>query len=206
LNEDLNLCKIVTDYFLKTLFMIIGLTGPMGCGKGEVVKILEKMDFEYITLSMMVREEARNRGIEEEREKLMEVGNSMRSAEGAGVLGKRALKKIQDSGHDKWVVDGIRNPVEIDSLREGDDVHIVGVNANRDLLVERILSRGRGSDAIEREAIIHRLDREWGLGEPEDGQQVEKCMGKVDLVIDNEGTLEELQESFVDFYNKIKKD
>ncbi len=186
--------------------MIIGLTGPMGCGKGEVVKILEKMDFEYITLSMMVREEARNRGIEEEREKLMEVGNSMRSAEGAGVLGKRALKKIQDSGHDKWVVDGIRNPVEIDSLREGDDVHIVGVNANRDLLVERILSRGRGSDAIEREAIIHRLDREWGLGEPEDGQQVEKCMGKVDLVIDNEGTLEELQESFVDFYNKIKKD
>ncbi|MBT4916856.1 AAA family ATPase [Candidatus Peregrinibacteria bacterium] len=186
--------------------MIIGLTGPMGCGKGEVVKILEKMGFEYITLSMMVREEARERGIEEEREKLMEVGNSMRAQEGAGVLGKRALKKIQDSGHDKWVVDGIRNPAEIGSLKEGEDVHVVGVNANRELLIERILSRGRESDATEREAIVHKLDREWGVGEPEDGQQVEKCMQKVDLVIDNEGTLEELQQKFTDFYNKLKKD
>lgn len=183
--------------------MIIGLTGPMGCGKGEVVKILEELGFQYITLSMMVREEARRRGVEEEREKLMEVGNSMRALEGAGVLGKRALEKILASGHDKWVVDGIRNPAEIDELKKNENVYIVGVNANRELLVERILSRGRESDAIEKSEIIRKLDREWGLGEPEDGQQVEKCMKKVDFMIDNEGSLQDLQKAFLEFYNKI---
>jgi dephospho-CoA kinase len=184
--------------------MIIGLTGSMGCGKGEIVKILEREGFQYITLSMMVREEARNQGIEEEREKLMEVGNSMREADGAGVLGKRALKKIQESGHDKWVVDGIRNPAEIDALQEGDDVHVVGVEVEREILVERILKRGRESDAKERSEILRKIEREWGEGENEDGQQVGKCMQKVDKVIENKGTLEELADKFLEFYNSIK--
>lgn len=185
--------------------MIIGLTGSMGCGKGEIVKILEELGFKYITLSQMVREEARKRGIEEEREKLMEVGNSMRRVEGAGVLAKRAVKKFAESGHDKWVIDGIRNPAEIDELRKTDDVHVVGVNADKEVLISRILGRGRESDAKTREEVVHKIDREWGVNEPLDGQQVGLCMQKVDLVIDNMGTLSELKNKFVDFYNKIKK-
>ena len=184
--------------------MILGLTGPMGCGKGEIVKILEKLGFKYITLSLMVREEARKRGIEEEREKLMEFVNSMRAAEGAGVLAKRSLIHIQEDGHDKWVVDGIRNPAEIDELKKGDEVHVIGVHTDRDVLVDRILSRGRESDAKERSEILRKIDREWGKGESEDGQQVGKCMEKADQIIENEGTLDELQQNFISYYDSIK--
>jgi len=199
--------------------MIIGLTGSMGCGKGEIVKILEKEGFSYITLSMMVREEARKRGIEEEREKLMEVGNSMRREEGAGVLARRAVAKILASGHDKWVIDGIRNPAEIDEVRkveekkadfigviDGKDFRsfIVGVNTERELLISRILSRARESDAKTKDEIVRKIDRELGVGEPEDGQQVAKCLQKVDVMIDNNGTLAELSNGFLDWYNKVK--
>jgi len=201
--------------------MIIGLTGSMGCGKGEIVKILQKEDFLYITLSMMVREEARKRGIEEEREKLMEVGNSMRREEGSGVLARRAVAKILASGHDKWVIDGIRNPAEIDELRkinagrekadfvgvvDGKDFRafIVGVNTEMELLISRILSRTREGDAKTRDEIIRKIDRELGVGEPEDGQQVAKCLQKVDVMIDNNGTLEELSNGFLNWYNKVK--
>ncbi|MFA6305987.1 MAG: AAA family ATPase [Candidatus Gracilibacteria bacterium] len=191
--------------------MIIGLTGSMGCGKGEVVKILEKEGFSYITLSMMVREEARKRGIEEEREKLMEVGNSMRREEGAGVLARRALMKILASSSDKWVVDGIRNPAEIDELRkvvavEGKDLRcfIVGVDTEKELLISRILSRARESDAKTRDEIVHKIDRELGVGEEEDGQQVARCLQKVDNVIDNNGTLEELGVKFLEWYARVK--
>lgn len=184
--------------------IIIGLTGSMGCGKGEIVKILEKEGFLYITLSMMVREEARNRGVEEEREKLMEVGNCLRSEEGAGVLGRRALKKISDSDCGMWVVDGIRNPAEIEELRDGEGVHIVGVYTGKELLVERIIGRGRESDATDRDEILRKIEREWGQGEPEDGQQVGKCMKMTDFVVKNEGTLEELQENFINYYNSIR--
>ncbi|MBU1151400.1 AAA family ATPase [Patescibacteria group bacterium] len=184
--------------------LVIGLTGPMGCGKGEVVKLLEKEGFEYITLSMMVREEARRRGIEEEREKLMEVGNSMRSAEGAGVLAARALRKIMESGHDNWVVDGIRNPAEIEELKTIKNAHVVGISANEDILVERVLGRGRESDAKDRDEILRKLRREWGVGEPEDGQQLEKCMERADVIIPNEGTLEELHKKFIEYYNFLR--
>jgi len=181
--------------------MIIGLTGSMGAGKGEVVKILDPLGFQYITLSQMVREEARKKGIPEEREKLMEVGNHMRQTEGAGVLGKRALQKIRGSENDKWVVDGIRNPAEIDALKEGQNVHIVGLQANRDLLVQRILKRGRESDPKIAEEVIARIQREWGKGEPPEGQQMERCMQKIDHLIVNEGTLEELDKVVISYYN-----
>jgi dephospho-CoA kinase len=186
--------------------MIIGLTGSMGCGKGEIVKILQDNGFSYITLSIMVREEARRLNIPEERELLMEVGNKMRKEGGAGILAKKSLEKILDSECENWVIDGIRNPAEIIELRNTKDVYIVGVNANKELLVDRIISRGRESDSKERAEILRKLDRELGIGENDDGQQVGKCMKEVDFMIDNEGTLEELKNNFISYYNTIKND
>ena len=116
---------------LESIYMIIGLTGSMGSGKGEVVKILEGMGFKYITLSEMVREEARKQKKKEQREILMEVGNGMRKKEGNGVLGKRAIAKMMASGHDNWVIDGIRNPAEIDEMRKAGEVYIIGLQTNR---------------------------------------------------------------------------
>ncbi len=176
----------------------------MGCGKGEIVKILEKEGFMYVTLSMMVREEARNRGLQEEREILMEVGNSMRSEGGAGVLSQKALEKINSMNHDKWVIDGIRNPSEIEELRRNKNVYIIGVSANKELLVKRILSRGRDSDAKEKSEILRKIEREWGVNEPIDGQQVGKCIEMVDVLIENEGTLEDLQNKFMSYYNSLR--
>ncbi len=183
--------------------MIIGLTGSMGCGKGEIVNILQKKGFEYITLSSMVREEARRRGIPEEREKLMEVGNSMRATGGAGILSKKALQKIKASGHDKWVVDGIRNPAEIDELKSSGNAYIVGVSADRNLLVERIVKRARESDSKTREDILKKIEREWGKDEPPDGQQVGKCMEKADHVIENNGTLDDLSKNFLAYFQQL---
>lgn len=185
--------------------MIIGLTGSMGSGKGEIVNILNEKGFEYITLSSMVREEARKRGISEEREKLMEVGNSMRHEDGAGVLAKRALLKIAESDCNNWVIDGIRNPAEITELRNAENVYIVGVYTDKNVLVDRILSRQRDSDPVECEDVLAKIERELGQGEPEDGQQVAKCMEMVDRLIENDGTLEDLKGKFLDYYNMIRR-
>ena len=118
-------------------------------------------------------------------------------------MAQKTLEKIQSEDHELWIVDGIRNPAEIDALREGEGVHIVGITADRDVIVERILSRHREGDAVAREEIEAKLDREWGVGEPDDGQQVGKCMDRVDVTIENMGTLEELEEKFVSYYNGL---
>ena len=82
----------------------------------------------------------------------------------------------------------------------------MGVIADKEILVERILSRARESDAKTREDILRKIERELGLGEPDDGQQVGKCMEKVDLKIPNMGTLEDLQNAFLSFYNQLSHD
>ncbi|MFH0820741.1 MAG: AAA family ATPase [Candidatus Peregrinibacteria bacterium] len=184
--------------------MIIGLTGSMGAGKGEVVKILERLGFKYITLSQMVREEARHRGIPEEREKLMEVGNSMRKKHGPGVLAKLALQKIQAHAHDKWVIDGIRNPAEIEELKKDENAHIWGIIADQDFLISRILRRARPSDPKTHQEVLDRIQREWGKGEPQDGQQMERCMRHTDSLIENEGSLQELDKKVMELYNSLQ--
>lgn len=179
--------------------MIIGLVGMMASGKGEIVKILEDRGFKYVRLSSMVREEAARLGLSEDRSVLQDIGNRMRAEGGVGVLAQRAMEKIELEGGD-WVVDGVRNDGEVAFL-QSKGVTIVAVEVGREILIERLLSRFREGDATEQAEIEAKLDREWGIGEPPDGQQVGKCMQKADFVIKNEGTLQELQDNVINLLN-----
>ncbi len=183
--------------------MIIGLVGRMASGKGEFVNIMTNFGFNHITLSSMIREEAKKQNREETRENLMEIGNGIRSAGGAGALMKKAVEKLKEKPTEDWIIDGIRNPAEISELIEYGDVFIVGLYAEEDILVNRILSRKRAGDAVSREDIVAKLDREYGKDEPEEGQQVEKCMQQVEFVIRNEGSLDEFTENVMEFYNGV---
>lgn len=177
----------------------IGLTGYMGSGKGEVAKLLQDRGYKYISLSDIVRLEATNRGLEHTRENLQNVGNELREKEGAGVLGKKVRQAVEQESDANWIIDGIRNPGEAEELRKLPDIHIVGVSANPELLIQRVMERNRGGNVLKREAIMERLEREKGVGEPPEGQQVKKCLEDVDHFILNEGTLEELEKKFEHF-------
>lgn len=183
--------------------MIIGLTGPMASGKSTVVAALRKWGFHLVTLSDMVREECRRRGWPEEREQLMAVGQSLREEFGAGVLGARALEKIEKEGGDKWVVDGIRNPAEVKALRANPDFILIANTAPEDLIVSRILSRKRADDTLEKEVIRRKLRREMGEGEPPDGQQVAKCMEMADYSFENTMPIDEVEPEFKKLYDQI---
>ncbi|MBN2096527.1 dephospho-CoA kinase [Candidatus Peregrinibacteria bacterium] len=183
--------------------MIIGLTGPMASGKTTVVDALKKQGFKLVTLSDIVREECRNLGMEEKRENLMNAGQMLRQKNGPGVLAERALEKIQASPGDKWVVDGIRNPAEVEALRKHPDFILIANTAPEDLIVERIFSRKRADDTLDKEAIRQKLRREMGEGEPPDGQQVGKCVKMADHVFENTMPFDEVESAFKELYDKI---
>lgn len=177
----------------------IALTGYMGSGKGEIAKILQKRGFKYVSLSDMVREEATNRKLEHTRENLQAVGNDLREKHGAGVLGMKAREAVEKDSKSDWVIDGIRNPACIQELKELQGLQVVGVSANDDLLVKRILDRRREGLKLKKENVLERLEKEKGVGEPPEGQQVKKCLDQVDHFILNEGTLEDLESKFDHF-------
>ena len=185
--------------------MLIGLTGPMGSGKTTVVDVLKKLGYQLVTLSDMVREEARRLGIKEERENLMNVGQSMRRKNGPGVLALQALEKARSAGGDKWIIDGIRNPAEVEVLKKESDFVLLANTAPEDMIIERIMSRKRSDDTFDESSIRHKLRREWGEGETPDGQQVGKCVEMADYVFENVMPFETVEEAFRELYAGIPK-
>ncbi|MBU0767331.1 AAA family ATPase [Patescibacteria group bacterium] len=177
----------------------IGLTGTMGSGKGEIVKLLEKRGFKYISLSDMVRAEATARGMEHSRENLQNIGNDLRTKGGAGALGAKVREAIEKEPENNWVIDGVRNPGEVKELEKLSDYQMVGVSADTETIVKRIMERQRGGEVLKRESILERLEKEKGVGEPPEGQQVSKCIDLCDFMILNDGKLEDLEKKFEHF-------
>ncbi|MBU0706585.1 dephospho-CoA kinase [Patescibacteria group bacterium] len=181
--------------------MIIGLTGPMASGKSTVVDALKSQGFRHFTLSDIVREECTKRGLEEVRDNLMATGQSLRKEFGAGVLAVRALQKTDENSN--WIIDGIRNPAEVDELRKHPHFILIANTAPEDMIVSRILSRKRSDDTMDETAIRTKLRREMGEGEPPEGQQLKKCIDMADYVFENVMPIDQVETEFMKLYNQI---
>ena len=187
------------------LFMIIGLTGSLAAGKGVVSDFLKKKGFVYLSLSDELRQEAKERKIELTRDNLQALGNQLREEEGFAVLAKLVSEKIINQEYKKVIVDGIRNPAEIEELKKLKDFFIVSVDAPADIRFKRMVERNRESDPLDFEGFM-RIDRkDKGEGESEGGQAVSKCMALADFTLDNSGTFEEVQVKIDDLYDSIDK-
>jgi len=190
-------------YGNKENSLYIALTGRMGSGKGEVVNILKEKGFQYISLSDIVREEVRKLNRDVTRTEMQNIGNSLREREGAGVLGKRVRDKILSSEHRRWVIDGIRNPAEIIELKRLSNFYLFAIDSDIDLIIKRMKSRKRKTDKVSDNELRKAIDREWGIGEPEDGQQVGKCVDMSDFLLKNNSSLKELKDKVLNILNQI---
>lgn len=168
----------------------------MAAGKGEIVNILLNHGYKYISLSDIVREEAEADGVVT-RGEMQDIGNRLREEGGSGVLGRKVKEKIEESLIIKWVIDGIRNPAEVDELKKLGNFHLIAINSAEDLILKRLRKRSRDTDIADDTELKKRLNREWGIGEPAGGQQVGKCVEMADFFIKNDGTLNELEEKVI---------
>lgn len=172
--------------------MIIGLTGKNGAGKGVVAEILQKRDFEYRSLSDVIRDAIRAEGHKVTRERLIEMGRRLRREGGPSVLAEKILKTLEPGK--KYIIDSIRNPHEVLALRQKKDFHLIFVDAEQKVRFERCKSRGRENDPHDfaefvrlEEAELHSTDVA--------GQQLVATAALADHILDNSGTLEELETS-----------
>jgi len=163
---------------------VIGLTGPIASGKDIVSKFLINKGYTYYSLSQVVRDEANSRNIKNDREQLQNLGNFLREKYGNGVLANKIIDKLDLSKN--IIIDGIRNPGEVDSLRKIKNFILVGVNASKDTRFERLLKRNKISDPKTYKEFLRLEARDRGENEPLCGQQVEECLKKADIILANE--------------------
>jgi len=170
--------------------MFLGFTGPNASGKGEAIKYLvEKKKFISFSLSDIIREEARKRGLEVTRDNLIAIGNELREKEGPSILAKRTILKIKNAP--QAVVDSIRNPYEVEELRKNlKDFKLIGITADVKTRFERAKARKRTGDGETLKEFIEKEEKENSTDK--NAQQLNKCFEMADFKIDNSGSLEEL--------------
>ena len=183
--------------------LCIGLTGRMASGKGEAVRMLENRGFKYASLSDIVRREAARIHPAPSRGQLQDIGNRLRAEGGAGVLGRMVREAVESSAEARWVIDGIRNPAEVLELRRIGDFYLVSIDCDLPVLLARMKKRGRLTDVAGGKALRLALEREWGSGEPEGGQQVGPTMAMADFTVANNGSLAELQTRLDEILKRI---
>lgn len=167
-------------------YRLVGLTGTNGAGKGEVARFLLKKGFDYVSLSDVIREELKKRGLEASRDNLIACGNELRERFGPAELARRAAAKISRP----TVIDSIRNLREIEYLRQLGDFVLVAVDAPVEIRFERVMRRGRNESVCSLEDFRAKEELEKNNGET--GQQLAACLEAADVLIINDSTLEEL--------------
>lgn len=174
--------------------MIIGLTGPNGAGKGVVAEFLKQRGFMSLSLSDVLRDELKSRNMSVTRDHLVLVGNELRAESGHGVLAQKVLKRMD---HDKnYVVDSIRNPSEVHTLKQRSDFILVLVDAALETRFKRIRDRSRESDPQTFEEFVRLEHKEKSSINPAD-QQLDKTALLADVTVNNDGALEALHDQIV---------
>jgi len=182
---------------------VIGLVGPIASGKGTVVKILSERGYAPYSLSDRIREEITKRGYEITRQTLTNVANELRETLGSDILAKRTVELVEKDNPEHVIVDSIRNPQEVMFLKNHFGTKIIGIVANQQRRFELFKQRGTNTAGINTWNEFKKLDDSEQAQEGSHRQQVQACLELADIVIENNGTIEELKQKVETFVASI---
>lgn len=175
--------------------IIIGLTGTMNSGKGVVGEYLATRGFEHFILSEIIKDETSQKNLPLTRENLQDVGDILRKSRGPEVLAKLAFERAKT---DHILIDGIRNPGEINYIRSiltpDDKFLLLAVDAPLSLRFKRAKERKSPKDIIDYATFVRDDARDRGIGQPLNGQQVQACIDQANIVLINDVPVERIKQ------------
>jgi dephospho-CoA kinase len=181
--------------------LYIGVVGQIAAGKGILVRFLtEKLGFVSFSLSSIVHDELRKKGEEPTRQTLQDMGDELRRGFGDDVLARRLNEVIKGQKRDIVVIEGIRNPAEIEFFKKNQNFILIGVKTGRELRFKRLLSRGKTWDPKNWNDFLKADRRDLGIGQDRSGQQVGKCFAYCDYVLTNNKDLKDFQRKMEELF------
>lgn len=182
---------------------IIGITGAFGSGKSTAASYLQSKGFRKISLSSYLEKEARQRGVAKVTRKILQdIGNEWRKKYGSGVLARKALESADVKWTEKIVIDGLRNPGEVEELRKNIGFSLLGIVSDRTVRFERLNNLGRREKLTPE--LFEKLDRrDLGRGQKQAGLRVAECIAMSDYFIENNDTMKKFKEKLNKFLLNI---
>jgi cytidylate kinase len=186
---------------------VIGISGTNGSGKDTLGRALSlRHNFLFVSVTDLLREEARRRGLAIERENLRMISAEWRRQYGYGVLVDRAYSQFEELSdkYDGLAIASLRNPHEADKVHELGGI-VIWVDANAKTRYERIqrnlAERGRDTED-EKTFEQFMVEEEMEMHTPPGGDDANLNMSAVktrsDLVLNNDATNLQEFESFID--------
>jgi len=171
--------------------VIIGITGTLGAGKGTIVDYLSATKgFVHFSVRAYLLEMIRKQGMPENRDSMFSLANELRAKYGPAYVTDQLYRLAAASGKN-CIIESIRTPGEIASLRMKQNFHLFAVDALPELRYGRIRERMSETDCITFQTFLENERREMTSGDP-NKQNLAECIRQADHVFENNGDKEAL--------------
>ena len=181
--------------------IIIGLSGEIACGKGTVAKyIAEKYNAGSYRFSTMLRDAMNRLYIGQNRENISTFSTMLRQNFGEDLFAKVMAEDVKKDETEIIVIDGIRRLADIEYLKKIPEFKFAYIEADIKKCYDRIIQRDENTD--DKDKTFDEFLEEHNL---ETETQIKDLKNHADIIIENNGTIEDLYEKVDNIINeKIK--
>ncbi|MCD6091834.1 MAG: AAA family ATPase [Bacteroidales bacterium] len=182
--------------------IIIGITGTLGAGKGTIVDYLvnQKKIAHYSVRAYLIHE-IEKLGLPNNRDSMTLVANRLRAENSPSFITDELYKEALKSGKTA-IIESIRTPGEIESLRSKGKFYLLAVDADPEIRYERIVQRASETDKISFETFLANEAREMNSHDI-NKQNLKKCIELADFAFDNNGDFALLHQQVEQVISKI---
>jgi len=185
--------------------IIIGITGTLGAGKGTIVEYLVRdKGFAHFSVRAYVSEEIVRRGMPVNRDNMVVVANDLRRQNSQSYIVDMLFERALLSGRNA-VIESIRTPGEVESLRKKGRFCLFAVDAPADQRYQRIRQRMSETDFISYVTFLENESREMSSTDP-NAQNISACIEMSDYRFVNNGTISQLHQDVERALSQIFKD
>lgn len=168
--------------------LIFGITGQIAAGKDTVANyIISKTNAKTFKFSQVLRDVLKRIHQESTRDNMQKLSTYLRQNFGEDILAKIIYEDIKSSNDEVIVIDGVRRYADIESLKQLDGFKLVYVDTSLENRYIRITQRMENADDKTKTFDDFKKDNEQ-----EAESQISDLKNIADIIIDNNGSVEEL--------------
>ena len=183
--------------------LIIGITGTLGAGKGTIVDYLVKeKGFVHFSVRGFITEEINRQGLPVNRDSMVKVANKLRADHSPSYIIDQLYEQAMLTGKN-CIIESIRTPGEVQSLREKGNFVLFAVDADPMLRYQRIVLRNSETDNISYDVFLQNEKREMISDDP-NKQNLRRCIQLADHVLTNNSSIPELIHQVSVILDKLK--
>lgn len=180
--------------------IILGLAGEMASGKSSVAKyVSDKYEADVFRFSNILRDALGRIHKDNSRENLQMMSTMLREVFGEDILARAMADDAKKTHSDIVAVDGVRRLGDIEHLKKLKGFHLIYLEADIEKCHARLSIRGENVDDNGKTFEEFKKDRAR-----EAERQIVELKAFADVVIDNNGTLDELHDKIDKFINNTK--